>query len=75
MRTFVRSSFDDPDTVGVDATIRLELCICDEDEIVETQVVTGIAYSKDGPVPLRRVADISRASRRPCSYEPTSTST
>jgi aspartate kinase len=59
VRTFVRSSFDDPDKVGVDnhgnppGTL-----ICDEDEIVETQVVTGIAYSKDeAQISLRRVAD------------------
>ena len=32
--------------------------ICDEEEIVEKQVVTGIAYSKDeAQITLRRVAD------------------
>jgi aspartate kinase len=32
--------------------------ICDEDEIVEQQVVTGIAYAKDeAQISLRRVAD------------------
>jgi aspartate kinase len=59
VRTFVRSSFDDPDTVGVDAAGNPPgTLICDEDEIVETQVVTGIAYSKDeAQISLRRVAD------------------
>lgn len=59
VRTFVRSSFDDPDTVGVDANGNPPgTLICDEDEIVENQVVTGIAYSKDeAQISLRRVAD------------------
>ena len=59
VRTFVRSSFDDPDSVGVDAHGNPPgTLICDEDEIVETQVVTGIAYSKDeAQISLRHVAD------------------
>lgn len=59
VRTFVRSSFDDPDQVGVDADGNPPgTLICDEDEIVETQVVTGIAYSKDeAQISLRRLAD------------------
>lgn len=59
VRTFVRSSFDDPETVGVDAAGNPPgTLICDEDEIVETQVVTGIAYSKDeAQISLRNVAD------------------
>jgi aspartate kinase len=59
VRTFVRSSFDDPSAIF--ATEGNELAgtlICDEDEIVEKQVVTGIAYSKDeAQITLRRVAD------------------
>ena len=59
VRTFVRSSFDDPSAIF--ATEGAELAgtlICDEDEIVEKQVVTGIAYSKDeAQISLRRVAD------------------
>jgi aspartate kinase len=59
VRTFVRSSFDDPSAIF--ATEGAELAgtlICDEDEIVEKQVVTGIAYSKDeAQITLRRVAD------------------
>ena len=59
VRTFVRSSFDD-----VEATLRRGdnnppgTLICDEDEIVEKNVVTGIAYSKDeAQITLRRVPD------------------
>jgi aspartate kinase len=59
VRTFVRSSFADPDTPefagGNSAPGTL---ICDEDEIVEKKVVSGIAYSKDeAQISLRRVAD------------------
>ena len=52
VRTFVRSSFDDP------ADPRPGTLICEEEEIVEQQVVTGIAFSKDeAQITLRRVAD------------------
>ncbi|CAN1529178.1 LysC Aspartokinases [Rhabdaerophilaceae bacterium] len=52
VRTFVRSSFDDP-TSPSPGTL-----ICNEEEIVETQVVTGIAYSKDeAQITLRNVPD------------------
>lgn len=59
VRTFVRSSFDDPDSVGVDANGNPPgTLICDEDEIVEAEVVTGIAASKDeAQISLRRVSD------------------
>ncbi len=59
VRIFVRSSFDAPDALltGPDG-LPAGTLICDEDEIVEQQVVTGIAYSKDeAQVTLRRVAD------------------
>ncbi|MFC3695478.1 aspartate kinase [Chenggangzhangella methanolivorans] len=59
VRVFVRSSFDAPDAIqsGPDGE-PLGTLICDEDEIVESQVVTGIAYSKDeAQITLRRVAD------------------
>jgi aspartate kinase len=50
--TYVRSSFDDPDSPK-DGTL-----ICAEEDIVEQQIVTGIAYSKDeAQITLRRVAD------------------
>jgi aspartate kinase len=59
VRTFVRSSFDDPDMPGLSGiNYPPGTLICDEDEIVEKQVVTGIAYSKDeAQISLRRVAD------------------
>ncbi|MBB3809781.1 aspartate kinase [Pseudochelatococcus contaminans] len=52
VRTFVRSSFDDPDAP------RPGTLICDEEDILEQQVVTGIAFSRDeAQITLRRVAD------------------
>jgi aspartate kinase len=59
VRTFVRSSFEDPDAPGMgDLDNPPGTLICDEDEIVEQQVVTGIAYAKDeAQISLRRVAD------------------
>jgi aspartate kinase len=52
VRTFIRSSFDDPNNP------KPGTLICGEEEIVESQVVTGIAYSKDeAQITLRRVAD------------------
>jgi aspartate kinase len=50
--TFVRSSFDDPKDP------KPGTLICAEEEIVESSVVTGIAYSKDeAQITLRNVAD------------------
>ena len=59
VRTFVRSSFADPDAPGMGDLLNPPgTLICDEDEIVENQVVTGIAYAKDeAQISLRRVAD------------------
>ena len=59
VRTFVRSSFVDPDAPGMgDFDNPPGTFICDEDEIVEQQVVTGIAYAKDeAQISLRRVGD------------------
>jgi aspartate kinase len=52
VKTFVRSSFDDPDNP------KSGTLICDEEDIVEQQVVTGIAFSRDeAQITLRRVAD------------------
>src|ERR671924_2348668 len=52
VRTYVRSSFDDPASPK-DGTL-----ICGEEEIVEQQIVTGIAYSKDeAQISIRRVQD------------------
>jgi aspartate kinase len=50
--TYVRSSFDDP------ADPKLGTLICDEEDIMEQQVVTGIAYSRDeAQITLRNVSD------------------
>ena len=59
VRTFVRSSFDDPEAPQVGPGNRpIGTLICDEDEIVEKQLVTGIAYSKDeAKITLRGVED------------------
>jgi aspartate kinase len=52
VKTYVRSSFDDP-TAPQQGTL-----ICDEEDIVEKQVVTGIAFSRDeAQITLRKVAD------------------
>ncbi|WP_421725397.1 aspartate kinase [Bauldia sp.] len=58
VRTFVRSSFADTDAPEHHLEPPPGTLICDEDEIVEEKVVTGIAYSKDeAEISLRRVAD------------------
>jgi aspartate kinase len=59
VRVFVRSSFDDPEAPQVGAGNQpVGTLICDEDEIVEKQLVTGIAYSKDeAKITLRGVED------------------
>jgi aspartate kinase len=59
VRTFVRSSFDDPEAPQRGADNQsVGTLICDEDEIVEKQLVTGIAYSKDeARITLRGVED------------------
>ncbi len=58
VRLQVRSSFDDPEADQGDGNRRPGTLVCDEEEIVEQQVVSGIAYSKDeAKVTLTRVAD------------------
>ncbi|MEL6503664.1 MAG: aspartate kinase [Pseudomonadota bacterium] len=59
VRTFVRSSFDDPDSIdSSEGAVVPGTLICHEDEILEQQTVTGIAYAKDeAQISLRRVAD------------------
>ena len=50
--TYVRSSFDDPEHP------QSGTLICAEEDIMEAQVVTGIAFSRDeAQITLRRVAD------------------
>ena len=52
VKPYVRSSFDDP------ADPKPGTLICDEEDIVEQQVVTGIAFSRDeAQITLRKVAD------------------
>lgn len=52
--TYVRSSFDDPD----DPSGSVGTLICDEEDIVEHPIVTGIAFSRDeAQITLRRVVD------------------
>ncbi len=52
VQVFVRSSFDDPENP------KPGTLICAEEDIMEQQVVTGIAFSKDeAQITLRRVAD------------------
>jgi aspartate kinase len=61
VRLFVRSSFDDPDSVTPvrdDASGGAGTLVCDEEEIVEQHVVSGIAYAKDeAKVTLLKVED------------------
>ena len=59
VRTFVRSSFTDPDAPGMGDFLNPPgTLICDEEEVVEQEVVTGIAFAKDeAQISLRRVAD------------------
>jgi aspartate kinase len=57
VRIFVRSSFDRPEDIDAHGTPPGTL-ICNEEEIVEQHVVTGIAFSKDeAQISIRRVAD------------------
>ena len=57
VRIFVRSSFEKPEDIDSSRPLRGTL-ICDEGDIVEQQVVTGIAFSKDeAQISIRRVQD------------------
>ncbi len=57
VRIFVRSSFDRPEDIDPHCTPPGTL-ICDEEEIVEQQVVTGIAFSRDeAQISIREVQD------------------
>jgi aspartate kinase len=59
VKTFVRSSFDNPEEIDSSPDAKpVGTLICDEDDIVEKQVVTGIAYARDeSQISLRRVPD------------------
>jgi len=57
VRVFVRSSFDRPEDIDPHGTPPGTL-ICSEEEIVEQQVVTGIAFSRDeAQISIRQVQD------------------
>jgi aspartate kinase len=57
VRIFVRSSFDRPKDIDPHRNPPGTL-ICDEEEIMEQQVVTGIAFSRDeAQISIREVAD------------------
>src|SRR5437660_10846280 len=57
VRIFVRSSFEKPEAIDPHGMPPGTL-ICDEEEILEQQVVTGIAFSKDeAQISLRRIED------------------
>ena len=57
----VRSSFDEPESLAPALSAnegRIGTLVCNEDEIVEQQIVSGIAYSKDeAKVTLVKVED------------------
>ena len=58
VRIFVRSSFDKPEDIDPLSNHPPGTLICDEEEIVEQQVVTGIAFSKDeAQISIRNVED------------------
>ena len=59
VKTFVRSSFDDPETIDSSpGATPVGTLICNEEDIVEKEVVTGIAYARDeSQISLRRVPD------------------
>jgi len=57
VRIFVRSSFDRPENIDPHKSPPGTL-ICEEDEIVEQQTVTGIAFSRDeAQISIRQVQD------------------
>jgi aspartate kinase len=57
VRIFVRSSFDRPEDIDPHG-IPPGTLICDEEEIMEQQVVTGIAFTRDeAQISIREVAD------------------
>ena len=58
VRIFVRSSFEKPEDIDPHANQPPGTLICDEEEILEQQVVTGIAFSKDeAQISVRHVPD------------------
>ena len=58
VRIFVRSSFDKPEDIDPHANQPPGTLICGEEEIMESHVVTGIAFSKDeAQISVRQIQD------------------
>src|SRR3954468_12919314 len=58
MPIFVRSSFDKPEDIDPHANQPPGTLICGEEEIMESHVVTGIAFSKDeAQISVRQIED------------------
>src|SRR6478672_9985516 len=58
MPIFVRSSFDKPEDIDPHANQPPGTLICSEEEIMESHVVTGIAFSKDeAQISVRQIQD------------------
>jgi aspartate kinase len=58
VRVFVRSSFDKPEDIDPYANQPPGTLICSEEEIMESHVVTGIAFSKDeAQISVRHIED------------------
>jgi len=58
VRIFVRSSFDKPEDIDPNASQPPGTLICNEEEIMESEVVTGIAFSKDeAQISVRQIDD------------------
>src|SRR6266581_1058083 len=58
MPVFVRSSFDRPEDIDPHANQPPGTLICNEEEIMENHVVTGIAFSKDeAQISVRQIED------------------
>src|SRR5665213_1837224 len=58
MPVFVRSSFDRPEDIDPHAHQPPGTLICSEEEIMETHVVTGIAFSRDeAQISVRQIQD------------------
>src|SRR5246500_2915261 len=58
MPVFVRSSFDKPEDIDPHANQPPGTLICSEEEIMESHVVTGIAFSKDeAQISVRQIED------------------
>jgi aspartate kinase len=58
MPIFVRSSFDKPEDIDPHADHPPGTLICSEEEIMESHVVTGIAFSRDeAQISVRRIED------------------